>query len=114
VLDPAALTALRALQTARKPDFLARIIGLYLNNAPHLMDAIETAYADDQRELLLRSAHTLKSSSATVGALDFAACCRAIETAARAGQPAQADEQIQTLRLAFNRVDAALRAVLEG
>ncbi|MCC8999403.1 MAG: response regulator, partial [Candidatus Contendobacter sp.] len=114
VLDPAALTALRALQTARKPDFLARIIGLYLKSAPQLMDAIETAYADDHRELLLRSAHTLKSSSATVGALDFAACCRVIETAARAGQPAQADAQIQTLRLEFNRVDAALRAVLVG
>ena len=114
VLDPAALTALRTLQAARKPNFLAQVIGVYLNNAPQLMDAIETAYAGDQRELLLRSAHTLKSSSATVGALDFAACCRAIETAARAGQPTQADEQIQTLRLAFNRVDAALRAVLAG
>ena len=114
VLDPAALTALRTLQAARKPNFLAQVIGVYLNNAPQLMDAIETAYAGDQQELLLRSAHTLKSSSATVGALDFATHCRAIETAARAGQPTRADEQIQTLRLAFNRVDAALRAVLEG
>jgi len=114
VLDPATLTALRALQTPRKPDFLAQIIGIYLNNAPQLVGAIETAYADDQRELLLRSAHTLKSSSANIGALDFATHCCAIETAARAGQPEQTAGQIQTLRAEFNRVETALHAVLEG
>ena len=114
VLDPAALTALRALQTPRKPDFLAQIIGIYLNNAPQLVGAIETAYADDQRELLLRAAHTLKSSSANIGALDFATRCCAIETAARAGQPEQTAGQIQTLRAEFNRVETALHAVLEG
>ncbi|MCC8988171.1 MAG: response regulator [Candidatus Contendobacter sp.] len=114
VLDPATLTALRALQTPRKPDFLAQIIGIYLNNAPQLVGAIETAYADDQRELLLRAAHTLKSSSANIGALDFATHCCAIETAARAGQPEQTAGQIQTLRAEFNRVETALHAVLEG
>lgn len=63
---------------------------------------------------LLRSAHTLKSSSTNIGALDFAARCREIETATRAGQPEQVDEQIQTLRPEFNRVEAALRAMLGG
>ncbi|MCC7220373.1 MAG: response regulator [Candidatus Contendobacter sp.] len=114
VLDPAALEAIRALQTPCKPDFLAQIIGVYLNNAQQLVGAIETAYIADQREILLRSAHTLKSSSANIGALDFAARCREIETATRAGQPEQADERIQTLRSEFNRVEAALHMVLEG
>ena len=114
VLDPAALAAIRALQTPCKPDFLAQIIGVYLNNAQQLVGAIETAYIADQREILLRSAHTLKSSSANIGALDFAARCREIETATRAGQPEQADERIQTLRSEFNRVEAALHMVLEG
>ena len=114
VLDPAALEAIRVLQTPYKPDFLAQIIGVYLNNAQQLVGAIETAYIADQREILLRSAHTLKSSSANIGALDFAARCREIETATRAGQPEQADERIQTLRSEFNRVEAALHMVLEG
>lgn len=114
VLDPAALEAIRALQTPCKPDFLAQIIGVYLNNAQQLVGAIETAYIADQREILLRSAHTLKSSSANIGALDFAARCREIETATRAGQPEQADERIRTLRSEFNRVEAALHVVLEG
>ena len=114
VLDPAALAAIRALQTPCKPDFLAQIIGVYLNNAQQLVGAIETAYIAGQREILLRSAHTLKSSSANIGALDFAARCREIETATRAGQPEQADERIQTLRSEFNRVEAALHVVLEG
>ena len=114
MLDPATLGAIRALQTPCRPDFLAQIIGVYLNNAQQLVSAIETAYTTDQREILLRSAHTLKSSSTNIGALDFAARCREIETATRAGQPEQVDEQIQTLRPEFNRVEAALRAMLGG
>ena len=78
------------------------------------MNAIETAYAADDQETLLRSAHTLKSSSANLGALQFAAHCREIETAARTGHPDQAAGHIQNLRAGFARVDTALQAVLES
>jgi PAS domain S-box-containing protein len=114
ILDPATLATLRSLQTPGQPDFMTRIIGVYLDNAQSLLTAIETASAAADRHLLLRSAHTLKSSSAHVGALDFAARCREIETATRVGKPEQAARWIETLRLEFSRVEAALRAVLKG
>ncbi len=114
VLDPAALAAIRALQKPGKSNFLAQLIDLYRSNAQQWVNAIETAYAADDQETLLRSAHTLKSSSANLGALDLAARCREIETAARAGQFEQADRHIQTLPAEFARVDLALQAILES
>ncbi len=112
-LDPAALAAIRALQAPGEPDLLAKVIGLYLDNGRTLVGAAETAHATADRETLIRAAHTLKASSTNIGALDFAARCHEIETAVRAGQSERATEPIQTLCQQFNRVEAALRAVLE-
>jgi CheY-like chemotaxis protein len=112
VLDPATLATLRSLQTPGQPDFLTQLGRMYLSNGRSLVTAIEIAYAADDQETLLRSAHTLKSSSANLGAKGLAAVCRAIETAARAGQPGQATTEIQTLRQQFDRVEAALHSIL--
>ncbi len=115
ILDPIALAAICALQTSRRPDFLDKIINVYLNNAQQLISTIETAYAAADRDILLRSAHTLKSSSANIGALNFATACREIETTTRTGDPLESvAERVRTLRPEFNRVETALRAVLEG
>ena len=112
VLDPATLATLRSLQTPGQPDFLTQLGRMYLSNGRSLVTAIEIAYAADDQETLLRSAHTLKSSSANLGAKGLAAVCRAIETAARAGQPGQATTEIQTLRQHFDRVETALHSIL--
>jgi two-component system, sensor histidine kinase len=114
VLDPVALAAIRAMQKPGKPNFLSKLIGVYRINAELLVETVVTAYATADQDTLIRAAHTLKSSSANLGALDFATYCREIETAARAGHPEQADGQIQNLCAAFAQVDSALQAVLES
>ena len=110
VLNPAALAAILAVQTMPgKPGKLLRVIEMYLSDGRSLVDAIEAAAAAGNSTALIYAAHTLKSSSANLGAVDLAARCQQIESAAHAGYLEQVVDRIQTLREAFDQVEAALR-----
>ncbi len=110
VLNPAALAAILAVQTMPgKPGLLLRVIEMYLSDGRSLVDAIEAAAAAGNSTALIYAAHTLKSSSANLGAVDLAARCQQIESAAHAGYLEQVVDRIQTLREAFDQVEAALR-----
>jgi signal transduction histidine kinase/HPt (histidine-containing phosphotransfer) domain-containing protein/FixJ family two-component response regulator len=62
---------------------VARIVGLYRSHAPKSVDAIEAAFAAQDREALASAAHALKSMSANIGATAVAAATVAIERACR-------------------------------
>jgi len=85
VLEQGALDAIRALQSDAAPDLLARVIRLYLDSAPDLVGRIRTGLATNDQEAVRIAAHTLKSSSANLGATRLAELCRQLELAARAG-----------------------------
>jgi HPt (histidine-containing phosphotransfer) domain-containing protein len=59
-----------------------------------------------------RVAHTLKSSSASVGATAFAALCGVAERQAKAGDPNVLGDTLQALRDAGAQALAAVRAML--
>ncbi|HEY0335167.1 MAG TPA: ATP-binding protein [Stenotrophomonas sp.] len=63
----------------------AAIIRLFLEDAPLLIQRLETASASRDTAQLREASHTLKSSSANVGAIALANAARRIELAARAG-----------------------------
>jgi len=84
VLDEAVLAELSASVQGDR-SFVIELINAYLADGPAMVDAIEAAVAADDAAALVRPAHTLKSSSATVGALRLAATSRELEMAARSG-----------------------------
>ncbi len=112
-IDPRVLEEIRALERKGAQQLLARLIGLYLRDAPRLVGELGQAMAGNDHENLRAIAHTLKSSSANLGAVDFAGICREIETAARAGQPERVARQIGNLPQEFARVETALHAILQ-
>ena len=63
----------------------AGIIRLFLEDAPVLIARLENASGTRDTEALREASHTLKSSSANVGAIALANAARRIELAARAG-----------------------------
>jgi HPt (histidine-containing phosphotransfer) domain-containing protein len=65
--------------------FVADLVRAYLADAPSHVAAIAAAVADDDPSTLVRPAHTLKSSSATVGAMRLSARSRRLEMAGREG-----------------------------
>ncbi|MDG2526160.1 ATP-binding protein [Stenotrophomonas sp. HITSZ_GD] len=63
----------------------ASIVRLFLEDAPRLIARLEAASGTRDNEELRQASHTLKSSSANVGAIALANAARRIELAARAG-----------------------------
>jgi HPt (histidine-containing phosphotransfer) domain-containing protein len=84
-LDPATIDELRALGEELGEDVLGEVAAAFERTAPPLLGEIAEALAAQDFARLARSAHTLKSSSAQVGAKRLRDLAIELETAARAG-----------------------------
>lgn len=82
-IEPQALKAIAALQRPGKPDLLKRIVELYKSESPVAIASLQRGLDDDDLQAVGNAAHTLKSSSAYVGARLFSERCRELEAAAR-------------------------------
>ena len=65
--------------------FVRELVETYLADAPAQLDAMTAAIEADDAEALVRPSHTLKSSSATVGAMRLSSVARELEMAGRTG-----------------------------
>jgi HPt (histidine-containing phosphotransfer) domain-containing protein len=62
-------------------DFVVEVIDSYLESAPRLVQAIDKAIAANDRERLLQSLNTLRTSSDYIGAIALSHQCRHLESA---------------------------------
>jgi PAS domain S-box-containing protein len=60
-------------------DFLMELIDSYLENSQSLIQDLQNSYVKQDFAAMLRAAHSLKSSSAMVGADDLSSLCRDLE-----------------------------------
>ncbi|MGL5084105.1 MAG: response regulator [Microcoleaceae cyanobacterium] len=87
-IDTQVLHSLREYDDEDEP-FVNILIETYLNEAPKHLAAIERAIAAQSAKALREAAHTLKSSSAQLGAIQFSEFCKELEQMGRAGAEAQ-------------------------
>ena len=59
---------IRSTEPDGSGDILKRILGLYLDDSPKLLSQLKNAVEQGDTESVRRTAHSLKSSSANVGA----------------------------------------------
>ena len=107
VLDTDALQALRALGGDDDPSLFIEVIELYLDDARTHVTNLRAALSTGDLRLLERAAHTLKSSSANVGALAFSRLCLELEQAVRA-------ERLQSTPGLVERAEREFQAVCEA
>jgi two-component system sensor histidine kinase/response regulator len=84
-LDNAAIEAVRQLDPDGNDRLLQRLIALYRDDSSQLLADIDNGLKTSNAEAIARAAHTLKSSSANLGATGVAAIARQIEHSARNG-----------------------------
>jgi signal transduction histidine kinase/DNA-binding response OmpR family regulator/HPt (histidine-containing phosphotransfer) domain-containing protein len=108
LLDMEVLAALRAMQRPGRADLLARVIDLFGRDAPRFAADMRSAIAAGDAEALRHAAHTLKSTSANVGATTLAERCRAVEQLARAGEATSVAAQMAGFECDIDAVIAAL------
>ena len=74
---------LAGLRREGGPNPAKEVIEVYLKSAPDLYHKIRSGLVNGDQEQVFRSAHTLKSSSANVGAMRLAELSREVEMLAR-------------------------------
>jgi HPt (histidine-containing phosphotransfer) domain-containing protein len=79
----AALTRLE--ETVGDPEFVAELIGDFLEGLPGQLEALRSARSAGDAEQVHRIAHTLKSNAGTFGADALALACRELERVASDG-----------------------------
>jgi HPt (histidine-containing phosphotransfer) domain-containing protein len=86
-LDPLALARLQELDPSGANKLIERVVAAYLKALERMLPELDKARVEPMDLNVVRHiSHTLKSSSASLGALDLAERCAAIETMARLGQ----------------------------
>jgi CheY-like chemotaxis protein len=97
-LDHSAIEAVRQLDPDGQDRLLSRLIALYRDDSSQLLADLDSAMKTGDAEGVARAAHTLKSSSANLGATNVAAIARQIEHAARGGDLTELPSSFTKLR----------------
>jgi len=111
-IDRMVLAGLRDLQEEGEPDLVGQLIALFFADAAPRLDALREAAARGDAATLLREAHALKGSCASLGARAMTALCAELETLARAGDLTGVPAVLAGLVVEDDRVRAALTTEL--
>jgi HPt (histidine-containing phosphotransfer) domain-containing protein len=112
VLDEAALARLRQLDPEGARGFLTQVMRTFDASMVRHLASLEEARLQGDLKRAGDIAHTLKSSSASVGALAFSQGCSLVERLAKAGDASALGEPLLALQAEGERVLVAVRAML--
>jgi len=113
VLDRAVLEQLGRVRTNGKPELLTRVIKLYITESPALLEKLKEAARDGDDVRMANLAHTLKSSSANVGAAVLSRYCGEVESFARRAETEQARRCVSKIETEHHSVQSALVSEVE-
>ena len=114
VIDPTPLDAIRDLEKAGNDGLLGTIVNLFLTQSTELCEKIQNAVSAGDAHGLREAAHSLKSSSANVGAMQVSALSYDLEVAGRDGVMDDAAALSDRLALAINEANAALMDIMSS
>ena len=107
-LDREALARLTELDPKGENKLLERVLRAFQTSAARLMPQLEASRLSGDRATVRLVAHTLKSSSASIGALKLSQVCAQVEGLIRSESADDLDPLLHTMR---SELDAALSAI---
>ncbi|MCL2925033.1 MAG: response regulator, partial [Trichodesmium sp. MAG_R04] len=108
VIDMAVLQDLKKM-AGNAPELLVDIINSYLEGTPILLGEISQAIQQKQPKLLQISAHSMKSSSASLGATKLSELCKELESIGHRGTTEGTDVILSQVKAEYERVKTTLR-----
>ena len=108
-------SVLETLQTFRKqgaPDPRTRLINIFLNSSPPLLDSLKTAIRTSAPDFLANAAHSMKSGSLNMGATELGELCARLEKIGRRGSIEEAEDLFARLEIEYGAVEAAFRKIV--
>lgn len=113
-LDPSVLDNLGSAFGSNSPNILSMVANLYFSNSPTLLEELRVAMNKTDIRGIGEAAHTLRSTSASLGANVLADLCRRVEERSRQGITGNMEELIQQIETEYLKVRAALREILRS
>jgi len=84
-IDPEVLEGMQSLVGPDNPDFLSKVLGQFVQEATHCVEAIQHAVEQGDRESLIEAAHGLKGICGNIGAQGLAERALRLEQVAKEG-----------------------------
>jgi len=114
LLDAEAIRRLRELDPSGGNKLLQRVVTAFSNSLDRLLPDLDRAREASPPDFaaIRHVSHTLKSSSASLGAMALSARCANIETMARDGQAEGLPDQLDAMLDDIQQVRTALAALL--
>jgi signal transduction histidine kinase/CheY-like chemotaxis protein len=113
VLDPESLRRLRELDPHGDNRLIERVAKAFENSVNRLLPQLDEAFKMNDSAAIMHVAHTLKSSSASIGALKLSQMCAEIETMIRRQTGEDLTSRIREIPLEAARVLEGLRHLQE-
>jgi CheY-like chemotaxis protein/HPt (histidine-containing phosphotransfer) domain-containing protein len=113
VLDPGVLDRIRDIQQPGAPSVLAKLIGVYLEDALSMIGGLRQALETGNIAALIETAHSLKSSSANLGASRLSAVCKELELRGKTGSTEDLASLVARIDAEFDSARFGLQMELE-
>ena len=112
-LDAVSLARLRELDPDGRHGVLTRVLGAFESSLARMTSQLQAEQgADGDAGVVATVAHTLKSSAASIGALELSRVCAEVERRLREGQPGDLGADIARLLAAAEHAQLAVAAML--
>jgi HPt (histidine-containing phosphotransfer) domain-containing protein len=112
VIDPAAIENLRALNPGDQDEFLREITGIFLEDTPRRITELEQSLAAGDAAKFSRAAHSIKGSSANLGAAALRAVAEQLERQSHKEGLGGVAPLLANLKTEFSRAQLELRKLI--
>lgn len=109
-VDVSVIRGFETIQAEGEPDIVVELIDLYLEDAPRKLASMLEAAAGADEQSLKREAHSLKGSSASLGAGQVASLCQELERAYCVNSSEQAAALLDRMGQELERARRAFEA----
>src|SRR3954468_10938222 len=113
VIDPQAIENLRALNPGDNDEFLREITGIFLEDTPMRITELDQSLAAGDVPKFTRAAHSIKGSSANLGAMALRAVAEKLEHQSRTAGLSGVAPLVGEVKTEFGRAQAELAKLLK-
>jgi HPt (histidine-containing phosphotransfer) domain-containing protein len=113
VIDPQAIENLRALNPGDNDEFLREIVGIFLEDTPQRITELDQSLRAGDLSKFTRAAHSIKGSSANLGAMALRFVAEKLEHESRKTGLAEATPLVEAIKVEFARAQAELDKLVQ-
>ncbi|MEM7030846.1 MAG: response regulator [Chloroflexota bacterium] len=110
--DPSKLEEFRMLMGPDGDQIVSELIDLFLEDTPTMLEAMVDSIEQSDADQIKHLAHSLKSSSASIGAIHLSNLCEMLEKQAGSGNLSTAQELVSAATIAFKAAKQSLEEQL--